>query len=157
MIDDSDMAIESNEISVCPYIVYSPALNIAASPSFKFFAKLVKPYPFKDSNGFADYKPAVRSSVFQYNNVESYFQDDGMGNIQIVTSDLVNPQIVKPVAGNINYKTGEINLIGFKTEGFTGSGIKIMVTTEKDDITSPAGRIFLIDDEDVTVNLFEVK
>jgi hypothetical protein len=156
-IDAADMAIESNEISVCPYIVYSPALNISASPAFKFFAKLTKPYPFKDSNGFADYKPAVRSSVFQYNNVESYFQDDGIGNIQIVTSDLVNPQIVKPVAGNINYETGEINLVGFKTEGYVGSGIKIMVTTEKDDITSPAGRIFLIDDEDVTVNLFEVK
>ena len=95
--------------------------------------------------------------MFQYNYVDSYFQDDGMGNIQIVTSDLVNPQVVKPIAGSVNYTTGEINLVGFKTEGYTGAGIKIMVTTAKDDITSPAGRIFLINDDDVTVNMIEVK
>ena len=157
LVDATDIAIESSEIEVCPYVVYSPALNISASPAFKFFAKLVKPYPFKDASGFANYKPAVRSSVFQYNYLDSYFQDDGMGNIQIVTSDLVNPQVVKPIAGSINYETGEIRLVGFKTEGYVGSGIKIMVSPAKNDITAPSGRIFLIDDEDVTVNMLEVK
>ena len=156
-VDNSNIAILSNEMTVCPYVVYSPAVNIASSPSFKFYAKLVKPYPFKDSNGFTDYKPAVVSGVFLYNNVYSYFQDDGLGNIQIVTSDLVNPQIVKPVAGNVNYETGQINLIDFKTEGYDGAGIRIMVTTSNDDIKSPAGRIFLIKDDDVTVNMIEVK
>tara|TARA_B110000259_G_C14028141_1_gene405500 strand:+ start:190 stop:1986 length:1797 start_codon:yes stop_codon:yes gene_type:complete len=157
LIDASSIAIISNEITVCPYIVYSPALNVSSSPSFKFYSKLVKPYPFKDSNGFTDYKPAIVSGVFEYNNLDSYLQDDGLGNIQIVTSDLVNPQIVKPIAGNVNYETGEINLIDFKTEGYAGSGIRIMVTTSNDDITSPAGRIFLIQDDDVTINMVEVK
>lgn len=154
-IDASDISIASSSLKVCPYIVYSPALNQSSSPSFKFYAKLVKPYPYKDVNGFTDFKPAVKSSVFQYNNVESYFQDDGAGNIQIVTSDLVNPQVVKPVAGSVNYDTGEINLVGFKTEGFTGSGIKVMVTTSMNDIKTPNGRIFIIDDDDVTIKMYE--
>ena len=157
LIDASDLAIQSNEIVVCPYVVYSPTLNTAASPSFKFYSKLVKPYPFKDSNGFADYNPAVVSGVFSFNNSDCYFQDDGLGNIQIVTSDITNPQIVKPVAGSVDYTTGEINLIGFKTEGFEGAGIRVMVSTVNDDITAPAGRIFLIEDNDVTVNMLEVK
>ena len=114
LVDATSTAVLSNEISVCPYIVYSPALNVSASPSFKFYAKLVKPYPFKDSNGFADYKPAVVSGVFQFNSVSSYLQDDGLGNMQIVTADAANPQIVKPVAGTVNYETGEINLVDFK-------------------------------------------
>jgi hypothetical protein len=156
-VDAADTSILSNEITVCPYVVYTPNLNQSASPSFKFYSKLVKPYPFKDSNGFADYKPAVVSGVFSYNNVDSYFQDDGLGNIQIVTSDIVNPQIVKPIAGSVDYATGEINLVGFKTEGFAGSGIRVMVVTANDDITAPAGRIFLIQDDDVTVNMLEVK
>ena len=156
-VDAADTSIVSNEITVCPYVVYTPNLNQSASPSFKFYSKLVKPYPFKDSNGFADYKPAVVSGVFSYNNVDSYFQDDGLGNIQIVTSDIVNPQIVKPVAGSVDYATGEINLVGFKTDGFAGSGIRVMVVTANDDITAPAGRIFLIQDDDVTVNMLEVK
>ena len=120
-IDATDESILSNEINVCPYVVYSPALNIASSPSFKFYTKLVKPYPFKDSNGFKDYKPAVVSGAFSFNGVESYFQDDGIGNIQIVTSDVANPQIVKPIAGKVNYETGEINLVDFKVDGYNGS------------------------------------
>jgi hypothetical protein len=32
-----------------------------------------------------------------------------------------------------------------------------MVVTANDDITAPAGRIFLIQDDDVTVNMLEVK
>jgi hypothetical protein len=156
-IDDVDIAIQSNSIFANPYIEYSPQLNVSLSPSFKFFARLIKPYPFRDSNGFADYKPSVKSSVFSYNNVQSYLQDDGLGKIQIVTSDIVNPQVVKPDIGTVNYETGEINLVGFKTEGFTGSGIKIMVTPKKDDITAPNGRIFFIRDDDVTINLVESK
>jgi hypothetical protein len=156
-IDDVDIAIQSNSIFANPYIEYSPQLNVSLSPSFKFFARLIKPYPFRDSNGFADYKPSVKSSIFSYNNVQSYIQDDGLGKIQVVTSDIVNPQIIKPDIGTVNYETGEINLVGFKTEGFTGSGIKIMVTPKKDDITAPNGRIFFIRDEDVTINLIESK
>jgi hypothetical protein len=155
LIDDADISIQSNSIYANPYIEYSPALNVSLSPSFKFFARLIKPYPFRDSNGFSDYKPSVKSSIFTYNNVESYLQDDGLGKIQIVTSDLTNPQIIKPDTGTVNYDTGEINLVGFKTQRFVGSGIKIMVTTKKDDITAPNGRIFFIKDEDVTINLIE--
>ena len=156
-IDATDESILSNEINVCPYVVYSPALNIASSPSFKFYTKLVKPYPFKDSNGFKDYKPAVVSGAFSFNGVESYFQDDGIGNIQIVTSDVANPQIVKPIAGKVNYETGEINLVDFKVDGYKGSGIKVMATTAADDIKSPAGRIFIVLDDDVTINMVEVR
>ena len=156
-IDATDESILSNEINVCPYVVYSPALNIASSPSFKFYTKLVKPYPFKDSNGFKDYKPAVVSGAFSFNGVESYFQDDGIGNIQIVTSDVANPQIVKPIAGKVNYETGEINLVDFKVDGYKGSGIRIMATTAADDIKSPAGRIFIVLDDDVTINMVEVR
>jgi hypothetical protein len=156
-IDASNISILSNEISVCPYVVYSPALNISSSPSFKFYSRLVKPYPFKDSNGFKDYKPSVTSGTFGFNSVSSYLQDDGLGNMQIVTADAANPQIVKPVAGTVNYETGEINLVDFKVSGFAGSGINIMVTTANDDISAPAGRIFLILDTDVTVNMVEVK
>lgn len=156
-IDATDIAVLSNEINVCPYVVYSPALNISSSPSFKFYSKLVKPYPFKDTSGFKDYKPAVVSGIFEFNGVDSYLQDDGLGNMQIVTSDSANPQIVKPVAGNVNYETGEINLVDFKVTNYKGSGIRIMVTTANDDISSPAGRIFVILDDDVTINMVEVK
>ena len=157
LIDDTDISIESNETTVCPYVLYSPALNISESPTFKFSAALNKPYPFKDSNGFTDYKPAVKSSVFSYNGVDAFFQDDGEGKIQIVTSDIVNPQVIIPNSGSVDYTSGEIKLTNFKTDSYDGAGIRIMVTTAKDDIKTPIGRIFFIDDNDVTVNMVEVK
>lgn len=154
-IDAVDISVDSSSIVANPYIEYSPQLNVSLSPSFKFFARLIKPYPFKDTNGFDDYKPSVKSGIFTYNNVSVYLQDDGLGNIQVVTSDLTNPQIINPNLGSVNYETGEINLVGFKTSGYAGSGIKIMVTTKKDDIKAPNGRIFFIKDSDVTINLQE--
>lgn len=156
-IDSTDISIISDSIYANPYIEYSPDLNINLNPSFKFYAQLIKPYPFKESNGFEDYKPSVKSSVFTYNNVSSYLQDDGLGKIQVVTSDITNPQVVNPNIGSVDYATGEINLVNFKTGGFTGSGIKIMVTTKKDDITSPSGRIFFIKDSDITINIISSK
>jgi hypothetical protein len=48
-------------------------------------------------------------------------------------------------------------LVDFKVDGYRGSGIKIMATTAADDVKSPAGRIFIILDDDVTINMVEVR
>ena len=156
-IDNIDVSITSNDISVMPYIEFSPALNVATNPSFKFVAKLVKPYPFDEDKGFETYKPAIKSGVFSFNGSNVYIQDDGVGNIQIITSDVANPKVVKPSIGTVNYDTGEVNLVGFITDGYVGSGIKIMASTVKNDITAPNGRIFTMNDIDVTINLIEMK
>lgn len=156
-IDAVDISVVSNEISVMPYIEFSPALNVALNPSFKFVAKLIKPYPFNEDRGFATYKPAIKSGVFSYNGQNVYLQDDGVGNIQIITSDVANPKVVKPSIGTVNYDTGEVNLVGFIADSYSGAGIKIMASTSKNDITAPNGRIFTLKDIDVTINLIESK
>jgi hypothetical protein len=156
-IDAVDISVVSNEISVMPYIEFSPALNVALNPSFKFVAKLIKPYPFDEDRGFATYKPAIKSGVFSYNGQNVYLQDDGVGNIQIITSDVANPKVVKPSIGTVNYDTGEVNLVGFIADSYSGAGIKIMASTSKNDITAPNGRIFTLKDIDVTINLIESK
>ena len=156
-VDAIDISVVSNEISVMPYIEYSPTPNVELNPSFKFVAKLIKPYPFDEDRGFATYKPAIKTGVFSYNGANVYLQDDGVGNIQIITSDVANPKVVKPSIGTVNYDTGEVNLVGFITDGYIGSGIKFMASTAKGDITAPNGRIFTVKDSDVTINLIETK
>ena len=156
-IDAIDISVVSNEISVMPYIEFSPTLNVALNPSFKFVAKLIKPYPFDEDRGFATYKPAIKSGVFSYNGQNVYLQDDGVGNIQIITSDVANPKVVKPSIGTVNYDTGEVNLVGFIADGYSGAGIKIMASTSKNDIIAPNGRIFTLKDIDVAINLIESK
>ncbi len=156
-IDAVDISTTSNDISVMPYIEYSPPLNVALNPSFKFVAKLIKPYPFDEDRGFATYKPAIKTGVFSFNGSNVYLQDDGVGNIQIITSDVANPKVVKPSIGTVNYDTGEVNLVGFITDGYVGSGIKFMASTSKNDITAPNGRILTMKTSDATINLIETK
>ena len=156
-IDAVDISTTSNDISVMPYIEYSPPLNVALNPSFKFVAKLIKPYPFDEDRGFATYKPAIKTGVFSFNGSNVYLQDDGVGNIQIITSDVANPKVVKPSIGTVNYYTGEVNFVGFITDGFVGSGIKFMASTSKNDITAPNGRILTMKTSDATINLIETK
>jgi hypothetical protein len=153
-IDDIDTAIESNSIDAKPIIEFSPTINIVSNPIFRFGTELQRPYAYSVSTGFANYKPAIVSSVFDQNGTCVFFQDDGRGNIQIVTDDRTNPQIVNPNAGTVDYITGEVKLINFETESYPGAAIKIYANTKEDDIRSPKGRVFLIRDEDVRVNVY---
>jgi hypothetical protein len=156
-IDDMDVAVLSNSICVFPYIPYSPATNVKLNPSFKFNAKLAKPYPFRSANGFDDYKPAIKSGKFKVAGQEIFLQDDGLGNIMQVTSNVANPQIIKPKVGTVNYETGEVKLTDFQTESYDGSEIKIIARTADDDYRAPSGRIFYVRDTDVTVKMIEIK
>ena len=157
IIDGLDAGIESNEISVLPIIEYSPPLNFNTNPSFRFEAELIKPYPFKSANGFVDYKPAIKSTVFDVDGTCVFLQDDGQGNVMTITDEVTNPQIINPTAGTVDYKTGEVKLTNFKVETFTGSAIKISAKTKTADIKAPKGRVFIIRDTDVkvTMNLLE--
>ena len=156
-IDAADVSIQSNAITAKPIIEYTPDLNIKSNPVFKFGAPLVKPYPFRETNGFSEYKPSVISGQFSVDNVCVYLQDDGIGNMQLVTSDLSNPQVVDPTAGTVDYNTGDVKLINFRTDGFSGSAIQFIATTIYDDVAAPKGRIFAIRDDDVTVTLREIE
>ena len=150
-IDNLDTGILSSEISIAPIIDYSPPVNFATNPTFRFETKLVKPYPYKAANGFTSYKPAIKSSPFDIDGTCVFFQDDGNGNIMIITDEVTNPQILNPTAGTVDYEKGEVKLTNFKVESYTGSAIKVMAKTIDNDVKAPQGRVFILRDTDVKV------
>lgn len=154
-VDAVDNGIQSVNITAVPLIDWSPDLGIASTVVFRFQSELVKPYPYTQDTGFTDYKPAVKSSVFNITgSVPVYLQDDGLGNIMVISDSPSDPQVLNPKVGTVSYTTGEVKLTKFAVESFTGSAIKIEVNTVRRDITAPTGRIFLIRDEDVHVEIF---
>lgn len=155
VIDSVDAGIVGNSLCVNPIIEYAPVLNLTLNPRFRFETKLVKPYPFRASSGFSDFKPAVVSSTFVYRGILSKLQDDGAGNMQIISADAVNTQILDPTIGTIDYATGDIKLINFAVESFTGNAIKIYAASASSDIFAPKSRILEIRDEDITINFIE--
>jgi len=154
-IDESDEGILSNRIIAKPIIEYSPDLNRIENPRFNFAQSLVKPYPFREASGFSDYKPAIKSSIFSYNNVCALLQDNGTGGMQIISSDTVNTQVLEPSIGTVNYDTGEVRLVNFVTDGYSLPAIKIFADTVRNDIIAPKSRVFVIRNQDVIINMIE--
>lgn len=156
-IDNSDESILSNKIVAKPIIEYAPILNRIENPTFKFDQALVKPYPYKETTGFLDYKPSITSSVFSYNNVCALLQDNGAGVMQIINSDVINTLVLNPNVGTVNYNTGEVRLANFVTDGYSPPAIKIFANTLRDDIISPKSRVFVIRNFDIAINMVESK
>jgi len=152
-VDAVDTAIQSTALTIMPIIDWSPVVNTKETPSFKFETELVKPYPFREANGFSEYKPAVKSTPFDVDGTCVYIQDDGLGNLMFIIDDITNPSIFKPNVGTVDYTKGVVTLNTVEVEAFDGSAIKIMVRAKKSDISAPQGRVFIIRDEDVQVNM----
>lgn len=157
-IDALDTSIQSTFLDVSPIIEWSPTVKVSSSPVFRFQAELVKPYPYKQSNGFTEYKPAFRSSIFKIKGsgpegVPVFMQDDGLGNIQVVTDSATQPQVIFINIGTIDYARGEIKLVDFTVESYTGNAIDIMVNTKRRDVIVPKSRVFLLRDDDIKVEI----
>jgi hypothetical protein len=157
IIDDIDEGILGNSLCVNPIIEYAPVLNLTLNPKFKFETRLIKPYPYRAVNGFSDFKPSIVSTAFTFRGIPAKLQDDGSGNIQVVSSGSINVEILNPSIGAINYTTGEVSLINFAVEGFVGKAIKIYAASSSPDVTAPKSRILTIRDEDVVINFIESK
>ena len=156
-IDNSDESILSNKIVAKPIVEYAPVLNRIENPTFKFDQELIKPYPYKEASGFLDYKPSITSSIFSYNNVCAFLQDNGDGAMQIINSDVINTLVLNPNVGTVNYSTGEIRLANFVTDAYNPPAIKIFANTLRNDIISPKSRVFVIRNSDIVINMVESK
>ena len=152
-VDAVDTAILSTGLTIMPIIDWSPQINIKETPIFRFETELVKPYPFREATGFKEYKPAVKSTPFDIDGTCVYLQDDGLGNLMFIVDDITNPSVFRPKVGTIDYIKGLITLNTVLIEAFDGASIKIMVRPKDSTIKSAQGRVFIIRDEDVQVNM----
>ena len=152
-VDAVDTAILSTGLTIMPIIDWSPQINIKETPIFRFETELVKPYPFREATGFKEYKPAVKSTPFDIEGTCVYLQDDGLGNLMFIVDDITNPSVFRPKVGTIDYVKGLITLNTVLIEAFDGASIKIMVRPKDSTIKSAQGRVFIIRDEDVQVNM----
>ena len=155
IIDDLDDGILSNSVCVNPIIEYAPFLNLTLNPKFNFGTKLIKPYPYRGTVGLVDFKPSITSSTFTYKGIVSKLMDDGAGNMMVVSTSILNPAVLDPSIGTVDYDLGEFRLINFAVEAFSGLAIKIYAASMLPDITSPKNRVLSIRDEDIQINFIE--
>ena len=150
-IDDADISILSNSLELKSIIEYSPPILLPQNPTFKFGSALIKPYPLVLSNGFVDFKPSIKSSVFSYNGICALLQDNGSGIMQIISSDVTNTRVLNANAGTVDYNTGIVSLINFTTDGYTGRAIKILAKKKEADIIAPKNRLLQLRNDDIRI------
>ena len=150
-LDALDISIVSSDIIAKPIIEYVPALDIASSPSFTFETALVQPYAFDAITGFTSFVSALRSSQFTVDSTPVIIQDDGIGNLMLVTDNSDVPTVFKSSVGTINYATGAVRLINLNVSSYVGKAIKFTVSSVNKDVKPPKDRIITIRAEDVTV------
>lgn len=155
IIDDIDDGILSNNVCANPIIEYAPIVELELNPRFKFGTQLIKPYPYKVTTGLLDFKPSITSTVFTYRGILSKLIDDGAGNMAIVSASTLNQTIINPSIGTVDYDLGEVRLINFAVDSFSGDAIKIYAASMTPNIVAPKNRVISIRSEDIQINFTE--
>jgi len=147
-IDNSQISIISNETTVRAVKVITPTLNtnLTFDVDFKFALDTTQS---QATGGYT-----VMSTGFTYNGQRAMLQDDGLGNLLVVSS--ATKQLINPV-GTINYQTGLLQFSNFKISQFSGAGIKIYVLPKSKDIATINNVILNIIEEDINLTILPVR
>lgn len=159
LIDDTDDAIQSNEIRVRMVKIWRPQVNVTQKLSFSFnnaIRFLNVPSTQEQPLG---HPSMLGSNIFTYQdrlgvNRQVQMQDNGRGTIflyRITDSDEFI--IVEENVGTINYETGKVdltlNLVDYD------DAIRIFGRTVTTDIIADKNQVLFIEGRDISVNMVE--
>ena len=144
VIDDSDPSVLSSLTDILMERRFAPSTTTKATYNIPFNQKLFHPH--------AGHAYAISSSKFTFNNLDSYLDDDGNGNVRIYYLNAAGERIVSVAnAGTVNYTTGLVKLDAFLPTAYTGSSMSIYAEPNDKDITAVRNQILLIANAKVTV------
>ena len=144
VIDDADPSIMSSLTDILMERRFAPSTTTKATYNIPFNQKLFHPH--------AGHAYAISSSKFTFNNLDSYLDDDGNGNVRIYYLNSAGERVVSVAnAGTVNYTTGLVKLDAFLPTAYTGSSMSIYAEPNDKDITAVRNQILLIANAKVTV------
>ena len=137
VMDNVDTSVLSTSVSMIIQKRFTPDVNISETIKLNF-------------------KNAIRvnsidSTVFTYNGFQSFFDDDGLGNINIYryNEEKVKTNVVDK-AGTIDYDTGEMVVNNFAPTAYDGIEIKVSSSPVNLDIVPSQETIVVLDVESAT-------
>jgi len=137
VMDNVDTSVLSTSVSMIIQKRFTPDVNVSETIKLNF-------------------KNAIRvnsidSTVFTYNGFQSFFDDDGLGNINIYryNEEKVKTNVVDK-AGTIDYDTGEMVVNNFAPTAYDGIEIKVSSSPVNLDIVPSQETIVVLDTEAAT-------
>jgi hypothetical protein len=99
----------------------------------------------------------ITSSKFTYENrTESYFDDDGFGNVRIYYIDESGVRVyTNRLAGTVDYKTGLVVLNELLITAYEGTSLKVYAVPRDDSVVSVRNQILAI--TEAKIELFDTK
>lgn len=110
--------------------------------------------PRSDATGNAlIHDRVVYSSFFTFNgNSGSYLQDDGLGNLVIISTSGTTKSIAASRAGTVDYNTGLVKISGITISDYAGSTLKVYAKARNKDVFSNKNTVLSIDDSELVIN-----
>jgi len=148
-IDTSQQSIVSNETKIKAIKKVIPTVGTSSTFDVAFDMAL-------DSTSTQSIGYSITSSAFTAAGKRATVQDDGLGNLQILTAtDSISRKIAD--IGKVNYTTGLLQITNFDITAFEGNGIKFYATPKSNDISSNKNVILNILEEDLSINITGVR
>lgn len=145
-IDATDPSIVGNDTNLLMYKKISPAPGAAAVLTVLNYGQALDPgnpvtVPAIDS--------CITSTPFTYNGITSELQDDGEGGVWVVSG---SPSQFTTQVGTVNYTTGQVQLLTFQPQFYSGSAISIFAQIAGKDVLAQNETILAIENQAIFVN-----
>lgn len=152
-IDDADQSIVSNstDLKIVKYL--NPKIGVPLNLTIDFKTSIE---PIINSTKSATNARSFRSSLFRYQGLRCYVEDDGEGNINIVTTRESGNNVVVRI-GSIDYTSGIVKLSNFNIESYEDGAFKLYATPKDMDITSTQNIILNIIEPDVNLSIEQIR
>lgn len=152
-IDDSSEYVIGNDTKIKMVIDVVPELNSVSSFTLNFRNSLMIDHKLTLGEDITRHNPAIKSSKFTYENTDAFLQDDGDGNLQILTNTIEGFDVLNSSIGSVDYDTGKVIITNLNVSGYDGLAIKIFGQPAKQDIFGQKEKIIAIRPEDVILTI----
>src|SRR6185503_4014327 len=141
MIDDTDPSILSNITKVSIYKKISPIFGDILDLVLKFGIPLQSSFGSITNTHDTTEFTAINSDPFTFQGSQCQLQDDGLGNIHVVSRIGDTFFTVLTSAGTVDYEQGIVSLRNFAIDSYSGTAINIFATPADPDVLFPRDTI----------------
>lgn len=159
-IDNAQNAIVSNDTTVTAtkFITYDTNRQ---NYTLDFAMALVDNFGAKSTIYSENIPSAVKSTSFEFEGVECFLEDDGVGNVNIVKYDISQfdsrQHVYVATVGSVNYNTGVVIITDFAVSQIYGGYLKISVVPKDKDIAGQKRSILRVLDSDIRIGVTQVR
>lgn len=156
-IDEADGSIVSNDTSVKLIKYLKPELNVTQSYVIDFKTKLLDNSSFvPNEHNSSDFHTITSTPFTYFGQRNCIIEDNGDGVLRIISQEIGLHKTIIDI-GTVDYATGIIKINNLNISNLSGTTLKIYASTDDKDIVSTQNVILNILEEDVNLDISQVR